>query len=96
MPVPLDDYMDRVINGAGANDFNKSAAASGHYRRWFRRDMQDFYASQASGQIPARPVVPELGITATPEQAIQNALSQPQVRGWYWAKRTTNLRVTDS
>lgn len=81
MPVPLDDYMDRVINGAGANDFNKSAAASGHYRRWFRRDMQDFYASQASGQIPARPVVPELGITATPEQAIQNALSQPQVRG---------------
>lgn len=81
MPVPLDDYMDRVITGAGANDFNKSAAASGHYRRWFRRDMQDFYTSQASGLMPARPTIPELGITATPEQAIQNALSQPQVRG---------------
>lgn len=80
-PIPMDDYIDRVITGKGANDFNRSPALSGHYRRWFRRDMQEFYASLAAAPTPARPAIPELGANVTPKQAVQDVLSQPGVKG---------------
>ncbi|WP_314384290.1 membrane-targeted effector domain-containing toxin [Pseudomonas brenneri] len=78
---PLDEYMDRVIKGVAAGDFNGNPAVTGQLRRWFRRDMDEFYASQASGQMPVRPLLQPLGASDTPKSVIQSTLSQPGVRG---------------
>lgn len=79
---PPDDYMDRIITGKGANDFTDASGATiGHIRRWFKRDMQDFYTSMANGQMPVRPQLAPIDINATPKSAVQSALAQPDVRG---------------
>ncbi|TFY86291.1 hypothetical protein DYL59_22745 [Pseudomonas kairouanensis] len=74
---PTDEYMDRVITGKGVHDFNGDAATTGRLRRWFIRDMDDFYARP----LPARPQISSVGINATPKSAINDVLAQPGVRG---------------
>ncbi|WP_330212888.1 membrane-targeted effector domain-containing toxin [Pseudomonas sp. Z18(2022)] len=78
---PLDEYLNRVITGSGAGDFNADAATIGQLRRWFQRDMNDFYTSMASGQMPARPQLPPIGVNATPKSIVQDALAQADVKG---------------
>lgn len=78
---PLDEYMDRVLKGVAVDDFNGNPAVTGQLRRWFRRDMNDFYARQASGQIAVRPQLQPLSASDTPKSVIQSTLSQPGVRG---------------
>lgn len=74
-------YMDRVLSGAAARDIDGNAATTGQIRRWFRRDMDNFYNDLATKGMPARPSLPMMQINTTPESAIQNTLSQPGVRG---------------
>ena len=74
-------YMDRILSGAAAHDIDGNAATTGHIRRWFRRDMDNFYNDLATNGMPTRPPLPAMNVNSTPESAIQNTLSQPQVRG---------------
>ncbi|MGK9417413.1 dermonecrotic toxin domain-containing protein [Pseudomonas cedrina] len=80
-PPANQQYMDRVLSGAAANDIDGNAATTGQIRRWFRRDMQHFYDDLATNGMPARPSMPVMPINSTPESAIQNTLAQPNVRG---------------
>lgn len=84
---PPDEYLDRVITGSGAGDFNADAATIGRLRRWFQRDMNDFYTSIASGQMPARPQLPPIGVNATPKSIVQDALAQADVKGLVLGER---------
>lgn len=80
-PPPAETYMDRVLSGAAARDFTGDAATTGQIRRWFRRDMSDFYDNLATNGMPARPPLPVTTINSTPQEAIQRTLAQPGVRG---------------
>ncbi|MBA1431741.1 hypothetical protein FHP26_24440, partial [Pseudomonas orientalis] len=78
---PPDTYMDRVLSGAAAQDITGNPAITGHIRRWFRRDMINHYNHIRANGIPTRPSIPVLNNNSTPTGAIQNILSQPDVRG---------------
>lgn len=78
---PAETYMDRVLSGAAARDITGDAATTGQIRRWFRRDMSDFYDNLATNGMPARPPLPVTTINSTPQEAIQRTLAQPGVRG---------------
>lgn len=80
-PPADQQYMDRVLSGAAANDIDGNAATTGQIRRWFRRDMDNFYNDLATNGMPARPSMPVMPINSTPESAIKDTLAQPGVRG---------------
>ncbi|PRA21285.1 membrane-targeted effector domain-containing toxin [Pseudomonas poae] len=82
VPPPAGEtYMDRVMSGAAARDIDGSAATTGQIRRWFRRDMDNFYNDLATNGMPERPSLPVMPINNTPESAIQDTLALPGVRG---------------
>lgn len=80
-PPANQTYMNRVLSGAATRDIDGNAATTGHIRRWFRRDMDNFYNDLATNGMPARPSLPVMAINSTPESAIQRTLSQSGVRG---------------
>ncbi len=80
-PPENQHYMDRVLSGVAARDFDGNPATTGQIRRWFRRDMDNFYNDLAANGMPARPSMPVMPINSTPESAIKDALAQPGVRG---------------
>lgn len=78
---PGDEYMDRVLSGQAARDFDGNAATTGQLRRWFRRDVQDFFARMSAGQLPARPAIPAIPDNATSAQLIKSTLAPADVNG---------------
>ncbi|TFY90446.1 hypothetical protein DYL61_20620 [Pseudomonas nabeulensis] len=80
-PPANQTYMDRVLSGHASGDIDGNAATTGQIRRWFRRDMDNFYNNLATNGMPPRPNLPVLKINSSPDSAIQNTLSQPGVRG---------------
>ncbi|WP_238346578.1 membrane-targeted effector domain-containing toxin [Pseudomonas paralactis] len=79
--LPADTYVDRILRGDAAHDITGDPAITGHIRRWFRRDVTDYYNNLSTNGLPARPSMPTMTINSTPDLALQSALSQPGVRG---------------
>lgn len=81
LPPEHDTYMNRILSGNAARDFNGDPAVTGQIRRWFRRDMDIYYIDLETNGMPARPSLPVMTINSTPESAIRRTLSQSGVRG---------------
>ncbi|WP_248748621.1 membrane-targeted effector domain-containing toxin [Pseudomonas sp. MWU15-20650] len=76
------EYVDRVLSGtATENISNASATTITQIRRWFRRDARNFYNNRLANATPPRAIEPVITTNSTPEVALQNALSQPGIRG---------------
>lgn len=78
---PAGEYTDRVLSGEAARDFDGRAATTGQLRRWFRRDVQDFFARMNAGQLPARPAIPAIPDHTTSDQLIKSTLAPADVNG---------------
>ncbi|NCE90084.1 membrane-targeted effector domain-containing toxin [Pseudomonas sp. L13] len=76
---PDDIYMDRILAGNGT--VTGEPGVTGNIRRWFMRDTRNFYNNRLANATPTRVIEPAITTNRTPEVAIQNALSQPGIRG---------------
>lgn len=83
LPQAPERYMDRVLSGAAADDYlNPTDATVRTIRRWHRRDMKAHYKKLRKTGVIQRPSMPALTDKSTsPETAIQNMLSRPDIRG---------------
>ncbi|MBJ2217706.1 membrane-targeted effector domain-containing toxin [Pseudomonas sp. MF7453] len=78
---PSDEYVDRMLSGTATEDITGGPTVSRPLRRWFTRDVNNYYNDLATNGLPARPTMPIMTINSAPEEAIRNTLSQPGVRG---------------
>ncbi|MGZ9704971.1 dermonecrotic toxin domain-containing protein [Pseudomonas sp. GNP013] len=79
--LPLDDYMDRILKGEAANDFDDPADIN-RLTEWFRRDMDEFYDSFFARQPAPRPAIEPVSVDIAASELIKNTLSRPDVNGW--------------
>ncbi|MEX5543131.1 dermonecrotic toxin domain-containing protein [Pseudomonas poae] len=79
--LPLDDYMDRILKGEAANDFDDPAEIN-RLTEWFRRDMDEFYDSFFARPTAPRPTIAPVSVDIAASELIKNTLSRPDVNGW--------------
>lgn len=76
------EYVDRVLSGTATEDiYTANATTITQIRRWFRRNMRDYYNNRLTNATPTRTIETLITTNRTPEVALQNALSQPGIRG---------------